>query len=258
MTTSLPSFAILAKSLQQADAVGPNFSRLEQRPAHPPSATPLCHFKSPTSLSAIPSPSIRTFTSVKVHPFHCEWNTCRMPFSSLDDLVVHLYKVHVANGNCPSSTTDFICLWQECYHTASSPDLLINHLNHTHLSLTAPSTSPTPHLTFACQWTSPTPCDMRFTSLEDLTLHISDAHVGSGHSSYMCSWRSCDRRHRPFAQRQKLMRHIQTHTGDKPYECAMCKKRFSESKIMTQHMRTHSGKLFKGRRWDEDANFQVL
>lgn len=29
--------------------------------------------------------------------------------------------------------------------------------------------------------------------------------------------------------------------GDKPYECTICRKRFSESNIMTQHMRTHTG-----------------
>jgi uncharacterized Zn-finger protein len=29
--------------------------------------------------------------------------------------------------------------------------------------------------------------------------------------------------------------------GDKPYQCTICKKRFSEANIMTQHMRTHTG-----------------
>ena len=30
-------------------------------------------------------------------------------------------------------------------------------------------------------------------------------------------------------------------TGDKPYQCTVCKKRFSEANIMTQHMRRHTG-----------------
>jgi uncharacterized Zn-finger protein len=29
--------------------------------------------------------------------------------------------------------------------------------------------------------------------------------------------------------------------GDKPYQCNVCNKRFSEANIMTQHMRRHTG-----------------
>jgi KRAB domain-containing zinc finger protein len=34
--------------------------------------------------------------------------------------------------------------------------------------------------------------------------------------------------------------HKRTHTGDKRYECDICKKRFSYSSILTMHKRTHT------------------
>jgi hypothetical protein len=38
-----------------------------------------------------------------------------------------------------------------------------------------------------------------------------------------------------------LTTHKKTHTRDKPYECVVCKKRFSCSGNLTQHKRTHTG-----------------
>ena len=35
--------------------------------------------------------------------------------------------------------------------------------------------------------------------------------------------------------------HKRTHTGDKPYECDVCNKRFSRSSVLTVHKRTHTG-----------------
>ena len=37
------------------------------------------------------------------------------------------------------------------------------------------------------------------------------------------------------------MVHKRTHTGDKPYECDVCNKRFLRSDVLAVHKRTHIG-----------------
>ncbi|KFH65839.1 hypothetical protein MVEG_07942 [Podila verticillata NRRL 6337] len=113
-------------------------------------------------------------------------------------------------------------------------------------SFSSSSTTPTPTAEddiHACHWRG---CSETFPSFSTLTNHLSEVHIETGKSEYICDWLGCDRRGRGFGQRQKAMRHIQTHTGDKPFQCSECAKRFSEANIMAQHMRTHTGeKPFK-------------
>ncbi|CAI2172508.1 12678_t:CDS:2 [Funneliformis geosporum] len=155
----------------------------------------------------------------------CLWSTCAAVFRSIDELIPHLSKLHVAGR----SKGNF-CRWASCSMEKEGSDELIKHLCLDHLE--------TREFRHGCKWQS---CHLRFETFEELTGHVSDLHIGSGRSQYICYWEKCDRNGRPFTQRQKVMRHIQTHTGDKPYQCTICKKRFSEANIMTQHMRTHTG-----------------
>lgn len=180
----------------------------------------------------------------------CEWAACDEQFSTLDDLTPHLVKNHLNNRR----SIDFHCRWGSCTVSVDGSEELLTHLTN-HLGQ---------RLIHGCRWLN---CNRRFASFDELTGHLSEEHVGAGQSKYSCLWEHCDRQGKVFTQRQKVMRHIQTHTGkcvisffdasrhththayipiplilgDKPYECTICRKRFSESNIMTQHMRTHTG-----------------
>ncbi|KAK0566243.1 zinc-finger protein [Tilletia horrida] len=85
-----------------------------------------------------------------------------------------------------------------------------------------------------CRWKG---CNAQFPNSAELTTHLTEKHVGSGKSEYVCQWEGCERNGRVFAQRQKLCRHLQSHTGDRPHECHICHKRFTEGTTLTQHIR---------------------
>lgn len=73
--------------------------------------------------------------------------------------------------------------------------------------------------THACRWHG---CAETFGSVEDLTEHLSDVHVGKGKTEYECLWAGCETceagqgedggqilKGRKFTTRQKVMRHMQ-------------------------------------------------
>lgn len=99
-----------------------------------------------------------------------------------------------------------------------------------------------------CRWivTDPTTgtqkeCGHESSDPSALSVHVTESHVGSRKNQYMCLWADCDRHKRPFAQRQKIIRHLQTHTKNRPFKCEVCGNAFAEEAVLKQHLRIHSG-----------------
>ncbi|KAI1383196.1 uncharacterized protein F4822DRAFT_68273 [Hypoxylon trugodes] len=78
-------------------------------------------------------------------------------------------------------------------------------------------------------------------SLQD---HMSEEHLPSmnNKTKYRCLWENCPRlTEKVFASRNKLRRHLTTHTAYKPFKCDTCGESFSAQQALDQHIRTHTG-----------------
>ncbi|KAL7413273.1 hypothetical protein BDY24DRAFT_63520 [Mrakia frigida] len=91
-----------------------------------------------------------------------------------------------------------------------------------------------------CGWSE---CGTDFEESMDLTVHINKDHVGSGKNWYTCGWEGCERGSKGFKKKQEVMKHIQTHTGHKPFVCDHpgCDKTFTQRASLTIHKQTHDG-----------------
>jgi uncharacterized Zn-finger protein len=67
--------------------------------------------------------------------------------------------------------------------------------------------------------------------------HLSLEHVGKGKETYTCQWNGCER---VFKSRQKVLRHLQSHTGHRPFVCHVCEQGFGEAAPLAAHLRRHA------------------
>ncbi|PHH54991.1 Zinc finger protein 76 [Ceratocystis fimbriata CBS 114723] len=97
-----------------------------------------------------------------------------------------------------------------------------------------------------CEWVHDgNLCAIVFETEEQLNTHLLQDHAKYCErkgSEFACCWESCPRRidNKGFGQRSKLERHLQTHSGYKPFRCEICKEHFSAKQALEQHVRTHT------------------
>ncbi|KAI9632807.1 uncharacterized protein MKK02DRAFT_15141, partial [Dioszegia hungarica] len=129
-----------------------------------------------------------------------------------------------------------------------------HHHNHNHTDPTLPTPpqsdpSPaSPPKPLFCQWHDCTH-SAPFNTPAEMMDHLSEVHVGRGKESYACLWGDGDRiagsteiatTGRVFRSRQKVLRHLQSHTGYRPYVCTVCDQAFSEAAPLAAHLRRHN------------------
>jgi len=76
-------------------------------------------------------------------------------------------------------------------------------------------------------------CEKRFTSSRSMCHHHMNIHIGK----FKCT--ECGR---CCQSSQQLAKHQETHSGEKPYLCGVCEKRFLSPSTLCSHMNIHRGK----------------
>lgn len=192
----------------------------------------------------------------------CQWDNCEVSVQDTKALALHELIHQPTKVHEPSSGDAQIrCEWKNCTFVCGTPELLMMHIQHDHVLnvasgcqtvvkaetkpiTTAPATTTVKEEPLVCRWIcegSTTECGTHFDSTKLLNDHVVNDHVGLRKNSYTCRWADCERCLRPFTQRQKIHRHLITHTRHKPHVCPQCGNAFSEALVLQQHSRVHSG-----------------
>ena len=138
--------------------------------------------------------------------------------------------------------------FQPCDDCTPATKTTIPHHHHPSGRLAGASATLGGH--FCCSWlVHGQLCFLCFESAEALDNHIKEDHAGSD-GTYRCLWQDCSKHDSStntdgpinFGNKPKLMRHVHSHTGYKPFPCPYpgCDKGFVTKEQLKNHETTHT------------------
>lgn len=162
-------------------------------------------------------------------------NVCEEHFNRLEDLYLHRHiTLHFfPRQNCATKKLEIAC--DKCEFFSGRIKDLVEHHNNEHSKKALPnrkqnvsSKKPRPHL---CDI-----CGKSYTQSSHLWQHL---RFHQGVKPFACPIEGCERK---FTIRPDLNDHIRKcHTGERPYHCLLCGKRFLTGSVFYQHRLIHRG-----------------
>ncbi|XP_054623258.1 zinc finger protein GLIS3-like [Dunckerocampus dactyliophorus] len=153
----------------------------------------------------------------------CLWTDCSAAYSSQEELVRHIEKVHIDHRK----GEEFACFWAGCMRRRKPFNARYKLLIHMRVH-----SGEKPN---KCMFEG---CSKAFSRLENLKIHLR-SHTGE--KPYICQHLGC---FKAFSNSSDRAKHQRTHLDRKPYACQIpgCTKRYTDPSSLRKHVKSHSAK----------------
>ncbi|KAK9538526.1 hypothetical protein VZT92_003689 [Zoarces viviparus] len=153
----------------------------------------------------------------------CHWIDCSATYSSQEELVRHIEKVHIDQRK----GEEFSCFWAGCVRRHKPFNARYKLLIHMRVH-----SGEKPN---KCMFEG---CSKAFSRLENLKIHLR-SHTGE--KPYICQHPGCLK---AFSNSSDRAKHQRTHLDTKPYACQIpgCTKRYTDPSSLRKHVKAHSAK----------------